>query len=133
MAKTIEEWLEPTSKQIVLMAGAILQQPLGTADNRHPDWETAVQKSENAYSAMRSAVSEQFLDVLKDAARYRWLFGARTAAQVETVSGTVCNPLPQDEIIAELQGFYLHKEMVDTLVDHCMAAQENKDEKICGK
>lgn len=41
----------PTSKQVVLMAGAILHQQHGTADTRHPDWPQAVEQAEKAYRA----------------------------------------------------------------------------------
>ena len=46
---------EPTSKQIVLMAGAILHQAHGTADTRHPAWAQAVEQAERAYRALVSA------------------------------------------------------------------------------
>lgn len=44
--------VDPTSKVIVLMAGAILKQAEGTADNRDPDWPAAVETAERAYAAM---------------------------------------------------------------------------------
>ena len=56
-------------------------------------------------------------DVVKDAARYQWLFGARTEAQAASVSETVFKPLPQDEVLSHLQGFYMSKTDVDALVD----------------
>lgn len=43
--------VEPTSKQIVLMAGAILHQQHGTGDTRHPCWPQAVEQAEKAYRA----------------------------------------------------------------------------------
>ncbi len=43
--------VEPTSKQVVLMAGAILQQQHGTGDTRHPCWPQAVEQAEKAYRA----------------------------------------------------------------------------------
>lgn len=43
---------EPTNKQIVLMAGAILHQAHGTADTRHPAWAQAVEQAERAYRAL---------------------------------------------------------------------------------
>lgn len=46
---------EPTSKQIVLMAGAILHRAHGTADTRHPGWAQAVEQAERAYRALVSA------------------------------------------------------------------------------
>lgn len=46
---------QPTSKQIVLMAGAILHQAHGTADTRHPAWAQAVEQAERAYRALVSA------------------------------------------------------------------------------
>ena len=55
--------------------------------------------------------------LLEDAARYRWLFGARTDAQTMSVSETVFKPLPQDEVLSHLQGFYMSKAVVDALVD----------------
>lgn len=66
--------------------------------------------------------------VAEDAARYRWLFDARTTAQTETVSGTVFNPVPQDEILAYLQGFYVCKERVDALVDAARAQAAQQEE-----
>ena len=65
-------------------------------------------------------------DVVKDAARYRWLFGARTPSQVTSVQETVFKPLPQDEVLGHLQGFYMSKADVDTLVDAALAAQGGK-------
>jgi hypothetical protein len=55
--------------------------------------------------------------VLEDAARYRWLFGARTEAQAASETETVFKPLPQDEVLSHLQGFYMSKPEVDALVD----------------
>lgn len=46
---------EPTSKQVVLGAGALLGQPENTADNRHPDWHSAVAKARSVYLAMLAA------------------------------------------------------------------------------
>lgn len=46
---------EPTSKQIVLGAGALLGQPEHTADNRHPEWHSAVEKVRKVYLAMLAA------------------------------------------------------------------------------
>ncbi|WP_260673741.1 hypothetical protein [Comamonas aquatica] len=43
---------EPTSKQVVFGAGALLGQPENTADNRHPDWHSAVAKARSVYLAM---------------------------------------------------------------------------------
>ena len=65
-------------------------------------------------------------DVVKDAERYRWLFGARTASQVTSVSETVFKPLLQDEVLSHLQGFYMSKADVDALVDAALAAQGGK-------
>ena len=49
---------EPTSKQIVLGAGALLGQPENTADNRHPDWHSAVTKARSVYLAMLAAAPQ---------------------------------------------------------------------------
>lgn len=49
---------EPTSKQIVLGAGALLGQPENTADNRHPDWHSAVAKVRKVYLAMLAAAPQ---------------------------------------------------------------------------
>lgn len=43
---------KPSSRDIVLMAGAILGQPYGTADNRHPWWTLAVLHAERAYATL---------------------------------------------------------------------------------
>lgn len=43
---------EPSSKQIVMMAAAILGQPEGTADNRDEAWPVAVARAERAYRAL---------------------------------------------------------------------------------
>lgn len=56
-------------------------------------------------------------NVMEDAARYEWLFGARTEAQVASVHDTVSNPLPQDEVLSKLQCYYMSKSQVDALVD----------------
>lgn len=50
MNKHIE--LPATSQQIVMMAAAILGQPEGTANNRHPEWPIAVAQAERAYAAL---------------------------------------------------------------------------------
>lgn len=47
--------IEPTSKQIVMMAGEILHQQHGTADSRHLGWAKAVEQAERAYHAMIEA------------------------------------------------------------------------------
>ena len=62
----------------------------------------------------------------RDAERYRWLVGARTKEQAECVSGTVCNPLPQDNVLSEMQCFYLHKEQADSLIDAAIAAAKEQ-------
>lgn len=49
---------EPTSKQVVLGAGALLGQPENTADNRHPDWHSAVAKARSVYLAMLAAAPQ---------------------------------------------------------------------------
>lgn len=43
---------EPLSRDIVMMAGAILDQQFGTADSRHPWWSMAVAQAERAYAAL---------------------------------------------------------------------------------
>lgn len=65
--------------------------------------------------------------VLEDAARYQWLFGARTEAQSACVSETVFKPLPQDEVLSHLQGFYMSKAVVDALVDAARKQGANHD------
>lgn len=45
---------EPSSHQIVMMAGAILNQAKGTAESRHPYWSEAVKQAEAAYAALQS-------------------------------------------------------------------------------
>ena len=45
----------PTNQQIVMMAAAILGQPPGTADNRHPFWLQAVEQAERAFCALRAS------------------------------------------------------------------------------
>ena len=65
--------------------------------------------------------------VLEDADRYRWLFGARTDAQAVSVSETVFKPLPQDEVLSHLQGFYMSKTVVDALVDAARKQGANHD------
>ena len=69
-----------------------------------------VQDAEPNFKAQADSVQE-------DAARYQWLFGARTEAQAASVSETVFKPLPQDEVLSHLQGFYMSKTDVDALVD----------------
>lgn len=49
---------EPTSKQVVLGAGALLGQPEHTADNRHPEWHSAVEKVRKVYLAMLAAAPQ---------------------------------------------------------------------------
>lgn len=49
---------EPTSKQVVLGAGALLGQPERTADNRHPEWHSAVEKVRKVYLAMLAAAPQ---------------------------------------------------------------------------
>ena len=65
--------------------------------------------------------------VLEDAARYRWLFDARTEAQVANVHDTVDTPLPQDEVLSRLQGFYMSKAHVDAIVDAARKQGANHD------
>lgn len=42
-------------KQLCMMAAAILDQPPGTMDNRHPYWPEAVKQAERAYAALQLA------------------------------------------------------------------------------
>ena len=54
-------WLvpvQPTNKQVVMLAGALLPQKQNTADSRHPDWSNAVGQAEHAYRAMLEAAPE---------------------------------------------------------------------------
>ena len=66
---------------------------------------------------IRAAYAPQANNVLEDAARYDWLFGPRTAAQAVSVPDTVFKPLPQDDVLSQLQGFYMSKSQVNALVD----------------
>lgn len=61
----------------------------------------------------------------EDAARYRWLFDCRTPEQLISPNETVFNPLRQDEIISQIQGFYMSKADVDTMVDAARKEQSN--------
>ena len=49
---------QPTNKQVVMLAGALLHQKQNTADSRHPDWSNAVGQAEHAYRAMLEAAPE---------------------------------------------------------------------------
>lgn len=46
---------QPTNRQLVMMAAAILGQPKDTADNRHPFWLQAVEQAERAFDALRDS------------------------------------------------------------------------------
>ena len=84
------------------------------------DPNAALQKlhaSRAGYLKPLATVHTSVDSVLEDTARYRWLFGARTEAQAACVSETVFKPLPQDEVLSHLQGFYMSKTDVDALVD----------------
>jgi hypothetical protein len=84
-----------------------------------PECETEAEKRAFAFGWFKALESERMKaeSVLEDAARYRWLFGARTEAQSACVPETVFKPLPQDEVLSHLQGFYMSKPVVDALVD----------------
>lgn len=85
---------EPTRKQVVFGAGALLGQPENTADNRHPDWSSAVAKARSVYLAMLAAApqpqeaaqsnSAEFDGIEKEAAPVQlpepsaWMFGCKT-------------------------------------------------------
>ena len=87
------------------MADAVL------GSDRH-EWTSAYDIDDAA-----EEVEQRIAQLEKDAARYRWLFGARTEVQVASVSETVFKPLPQDEVLSHLQGFYMSKTDVDALID----------------
>ena len=86
--------------------------PLCAPGNHHPLCKLAPPPP--AHQPQPSPASQG--DAL-DAARYRWLFGARTDDQAASVTETVFKPLPQDEVLSHLQGFYMSKAVVDALVD----------------
>lgn len=52
-----------------------------------------------------------------DVDRYDWLFGPRTDSQISNEVYTVFNPLPQDVVISQIQGFYMSKSDVNSLID----------------
>ncbi|HTH09708.1 MAG TPA: hypothetical protein VMA55_09065, partial [Acidovorax sp.] len=94
------------------------------------DPNAALQKlheSRAGYLKPLSAARAPADSVLEDAARYDWLFGARTDAQVSSEISTVFNPLPQDEVISHLQGFYMSKSEVNALVDAARKQGANHD------
>lgn len=66
--------------------------------------------------------------LLADAALYRWLFGARTAEQASHPDVGLQPPLPQDLVLAELSGFYCHKEAVDQIITAAIVAEQTKNE-----
>lgn len=62
-----------------------------------------------------------------DAARYEWLFSARTESECSDEDVGLKPPRAQDLVVAELAGFYTHKAGVDAIVDAAMlqAAKES--------
>lgn len=58
-------------KQLCMMAAAILGQPPGTMDNRHPYWPEAVKQAERAYAALQSAQALEAVPAL-DAQGEEW-------------------------------------------------------------
>lgn len=73
---------EPHPKQICLMAGAILGQPEGTCDNRHPYWPQACEQAERAYAALMAA-SPPSDTVSRDAARLEVAIAQRNHANLQ--------------------------------------------------
>jgi len=63
---------------------------------------------------------ENHSDIEADARRYRWLFNARTEAECADEDVGLKPPKPQDLVLAEISGFYTHKEIVDAIVDSAM-------------
>ena len=94
----------------------------------HP-WGVGTTRADylRALRAVLAAARAPAESVLEDAARYRWLFGARTEAQAASVPETVFKPLPQDEVLSRLQGFYMSKPEVDALVDAAHKQGANHD------
>jgi len=75
-------------------------------------------------TAERDALRAE-LDALKaDAARYRWLFGARTEAECADEDVGLKPIKPQDIVIGDVSGFYAHKEYVDAAIDSAMKEQQ---------
>lgn len=66
------------------------------------------------------AAREELASLTADAVRYRWLTGARSKAQAESLTGTIFTPLLQDRVLHEMQCFFLHKEQADSMIDQAM-------------
>ena len=56
-------------------------------------------------------------------ARYRWLFGARTAEECASEDVGLKPPFAQDFVLADLSCFYSHKELVDDMIDTAMKGE----------
>lgn len=63
------------------------------------------------------AEAREIEELRMDADRYDWLFGPRTDSQISNEVYTVFNPLPQDVVISQIQGFYMSKSDVNSLID----------------
>ena len=55
-----------------------------------------------------------------DAARYRWLFGARTNEECADEDVGAAAPLPQDICLSKFASWYADKETVDAAIDAAM-------------
>ena len=55
-----------------------------------------------------------------DAARYRWLFGARTEEECADENVGMASPLPQDICLSTFASWYADKETVDAAIDAAM-------------
>ena len=73
----------------------------------------------NTTEVLKQVTAER--DALRaDAKRYRWLFGARTAEECASEDIGLKPPFAQDLVLADLSGFYSHKELVDDMIDTAM-------------
>lgn len=79
------------------------------------------QMADNYRKGSRASVDEQ---VLEDAKRYRWLFGARTHEECSDEDVGLKPPKAQDRVISAVAITYLDKDSVDRLIDREMNAPQ---------
>ena len=85
---------------------------------KDPSLETAKQ-----CLAKQKALLKAVEQLAADATRYRWLFSARTEDECKDQTTVGTPPLPQDQVIGYLAGFYAEKAHVDEIVDAAMKGE----------
>ncbi|WP_212644886.1 ParB N-terminal domain-containing protein [Delftia sp. PE138] len=123
----------PSPVREMVKAGQVSATRAAKAARKHGDKATAVlgEQLQQAQAKGKKRITAATAEARKpapvdaDGERYRWLFGARTAEELEAMTADSGPPLdkPQDVVMCELMTNYISKAYADEMIDAARAAQ----------